>query len=601
MPSANNRSAKAISAAFGGADAQQVGSGRLDAIEVAVTDDRGERWRLTAFWAARGWPGDVSALLDRLPRDLPARFLLTAPSFSSGAIELMEEARVNWADELGNAHIRAPGLLIFRQGVEPIRARPAFAWSASAIAVAEALLARQEEAGFRTGELADLVGWSPAQVSQILQAFDANGWTVKYGPQRGPRARRELHDFDGLLGAWSGALTSIEQETRLAHRTMRKPLSLLADELGPALDENVRWAVGGWAAARELAPIVDGVPSLQIYVHKDDFDRPLTRAMRTVGLDDVSEGGKVSFHPADPSVLALSSPARIGRLVSAPRVYVDLIRIGGRGEDAAGHLREEILVRHPATNEILPPPLPLLEWDDHHRSRLRRLTSDRFSEDDPYRRGTLSVSYRLPDVSVRSDLAQFSHSLREVTDHDSGWPVWWSPQVGADRLRSIEGGELECWFVDMVRTQPSHADYWAADPKGQLCLIRPYQEDFEGAWKPGRELDAVLQIWRVAECLAHAGRLARRLDASRIQLMARWSGLDGRRLVSRRRPPALPPALTAVTDEAISFIETTPDAVAAGPTGVLASLLRPLYGNFGLLEPQTRLIEAEVERMGERP
>ncbi len=246
------------------------------------------------------------------------------------------------------------------------------------------------------------------------------------------------------------------------------------------------------------------------------------------------------------------------------------------------------------------PPRALAEWDDHNRSRLRQLTRSRFgTASDPYRAGTLSVSYRLLGVSVETDSARLAHILREVTDHDAGWPVWWAPQVGADRLRSVDGRELECWFTDMAEQQPSHADYWSADPKGQLCLIRPYQEDFEGGYSSGEQLDAVLQVWRVAECVAHAKRLAWRLDASGIQLMAHWTGLGGRRLVARgRRRPALSPDLMAIGGEVTAFVETTPEDYADRPTGVLAQLLHPLYGDFGLLEDQAGLIGRELEEMG---
>jgi hypothetical protein len=239
--------------------------------------------------------------------------------------------------------------------------------------------------------------------------------------------------------------------------------------------------------------------------------------------------------------------------------------------------------------------------DDRHRSRLQRLTLDRFGgEVDPYRLGTLSVSYRLLDVDVDIDSAQLAHILREVTDHDTGWPVWWAPQVGGDRLRSIDGRELECWFVDMAEGEPSHADFWSADPKGQLNLIRPYQEDYIPPASPGTELDIVLQLWRIAECVAHAQRLARRLEASRIQLLARWSGLKERRLVSRQRPAALSPNLIAVSEQAASFVETRPSDYGDDPAGVLARLLQPLYGTFGLLEPQITLAERELEEMGNR-
>jgi hypothetical protein len=604
MPSTNNRSASALKAAFGGdVEVREIGSGIGPAIEFEILDDEFDRWRLVAAWVGEGWPADVSEQLDTLPGPPPRNFVITGRSFSSGALELLSRAGVNWADELGNARIHAPGLFVFREGAEVPRRGPEFSWPPSAIAVAEALLGNREHPGFGTSELATLIDWSPAQVSQVFRTFDANGWTVKYGPQRGPNAKRELNDPGGLLDAWSAALVSREREERIAHRTMRDPAAFLRDDLGPALDESVRWAMGGWAAARELAPIVDALPSLQIYVHRDDFDRPLSRAMESVGLADVAEGGRVSFIPAEPSVLALSQPASTGRVVSAPRAYADLLRIGGRGQDAAAHLREELFDR-PLVEDVDPaiPPPGLLNWDDHWRDRLHTLSERRFGENDPYRFGTLSVSYRLVNAQVIEAATQFAHILREVTDHRTGWPVWWAPQVGTDRLRSGEGGALECWFVDIALSEPSHADFWSADPKGQLCLIRPYQEDFEYDFAPGSTLDLVLPVWRVAECVAHAERLGQRLGASEVQLLARWTGLEGRQLKAVERHAAISaisPALVTLDDQALSFSRFRPGELAERGPRLLVELLQPLYRTFGLMEPQLDLVEGEMEQIRE--
>ncbi|HET8862907.1 MAG TPA: hypothetical protein VFM94_06640, partial [Solirubrobacterales bacterium] len=220
-------------------------------------------WLLKALWVGEGWPADVRNALDRLPSgSLPPELVLAARRFSRGALELLEERGGNWADESGNAHIDAPGLLVVRRteaGREPPRS--SFSWSPSAIAIAESLLARDWSTGVGTTELATVAHRSPAQVSQILQTFDERGWTIKYGPRRGPSARRELVSPEGLLTAWSGAFAEQDRESRLAHRTMRSPLGFLEGELSPALNRRVRWALSGWAAADELAPISDTVPS----------------------------------------------------------------------------------------------------------------------------------------------------------------------------------------------------------------------------------------------------------------------------------------------------------------------------------------------------
>lgn len=344
MTTAQNHLEKVLKATLEGAAvrAERVdpdGSVPLD-IEMA-----GERHRLRAIWAGEGWPADVHLALDAVsdPAQWPRDLVVIARHLSPGSIALLRRQGANWADEAGQARIAGPGLLVVREPTEQHEREPTLSWSPSALAIGEALLSREWPEGIGTTELASVSGFSPPQVSGVLRKFDANGWTVKSGPQRGPGARREIADANGLLAEWATAVAGQDPERRLVHRTLRTPMRFLHDELAPALDKHTRWALTGWGAADELAPLMSRVPTLQIYIQDDDFTGPLDAVIRELDLAEIGEGSAIEFRAAPSVVLALNHIHRGLRLASPPRIYADLLAVGGRGEDAATHLKEEVI------------------------------------------------------------------------------------------------------------------------------------------------------------------------------------------------------------------------------------------------------------------
>ena len=90
----------------------------------------------------------------------------------------------------------------------------------------------------------------------------------------------------------------------------------------------------------------------------------------------------------------------------------------------------------------------------------------------------------------------------------------------------IRGSLIECWLEDTA-----DADFWRADPKGLMFLIRRLQEDtdFRNV-EPGTCFDLTLPVWRTGECILHAVRLARKLEAEQLDLTMSWEGLTGREL-----------------------------------------------------------------------
>jgi hypothetical protein len=600
MVATNKRLESVVKAALPGASVHS-GPELADGSELVVVDAGTGALSLRAQWVGNGWPQDVRETLEAVEEGAwPSDLVLIARRFSPGAVELLAARGANWADESGAAQIRAPGLVVFREG-SAIPERPrARGWSQSAREIAELLLSMAWLEGFGTTELANLSGWSSPQVSQVLQSFDEQGWTSKYGPGRGRGAKRELVDPSGLLESWSLAVNESAPAPREASKSLVDPVSFLREELAGALSGHVRWALGGWAAAQEVAPFVTTVPTLQIYVHEEDMSVALEAAMREAGLREIPEGGRIQFIPAAASVLARSWGPKGIPLASMPRIYADLGRLGPRGVEAAEHLKEEAIdPLHRGGRRPGAPPDGLIVWEGETQARLRdRIKASPDSDiKDRYRDGTYSASYRLQGVETAPTLAEFKTILESIVGRETGWPAWMMPE----RPRSYEN-TIEAWLDNTVFNDPSHADFWRADPSGRMCLIRGYDED--GLHSPlvvGSGIDLTLPVWRVGECLLHASRLAERLGATGIEFMIRWDGLAGRELVSYAEPKRrLGGEYRCHQDAVVSYVESSPARIGPELVGLVASLVGPLFAAFELFEATTELYEEELARMRSR-
>jgi hypothetical protein len=343
MAEVEKRWQKILASVLEGATVEAAPSGGGDLV---VRPRDGRAIVLEVKWAGEGWPQDVRRVAARVGERWPENAVLLARSLSPGAIEWLRERGANWADEAGQARIIGPaGLVVIREFVQPPDRRNmprSFSWSKSAIAVAEAILALDDRP-LRVVELAEESDWSDAQAAKVLKAFDNQGWTAKQGASRGPGAYRRLVDADGLLAAWSGAVAESPRATRIAHRATKDVMALLRDNLVPALGRMAGWAVSGWAGLELAAPFATVTPSLHIYIADTDFAAPLSDAIEEAGLREVDEGGRVTFWAADARIFAFSRQVEDVPVVSAPRLFADLSSFGGRGGDAADHVKAELI------------------------------------------------------------------------------------------------------------------------------------------------------------------------------------------------------------------------------------------------------------------
>ena len=344
MVCVENRWRQILASAVDGAVVESNTGGMQPDLLIRTRD--GRSIAIDVKWAGEGWPQDVRRAARDVPDPWPSNVVVLAEQLSPGAIEWLRGRSANWADAAGQARVLGPdGLIVIR---EPARLPPkersarSFRWSPSALTVAEAILSRPD-GPLRAVQLARQSRWSVPQVANVLKAFDTQGWTVKRGSARGPHAHRELIDADALLAAWSTGVAQRARRTRIAHRATRDVLTLLRGQLAPALDRSAGWALSGWAALELAVPFATTTPSLQVYVAESDFAGPLSDAIEHAGLREIDEGGRVTFWAADARTLALATRRDAIPIVSAPRLFADLTALGGRGQDAADHVKELLI------------------------------------------------------------------------------------------------------------------------------------------------------------------------------------------------------------------------------------------------------------------
>jgi transcriptional regulator with XRE-family HTH domain len=286
------------------------------------------------------------------------------------------------------------------------------------------------------------------------------------------------------------------------------------------------------------------------------------------------------------------------RLVSSARVFADLRALGGRGEEAAAHLRDEVIVPQHRVSGRQKPSSTVAELDRSGRQRLDERVRGEFGDvATVYSAGAWSVAYTALGSSL--SLSQLKTALNEVHGHETGWPPWWVPTRNEIRPEPREGG-IECWIKDNAETQAGHADFWRAEPGVRLFLLRGYQED-EITGQPGAVLDLTLPIWRVGECLLHASRMARYVSAPTVKFLVHWTGLDGRELRSIASPEQLmPPGRVCHQDTISTYVQTTPNEIEDRLPSLVEALVASLFELFDFYVPPLSLYTGELAKMRDR-
>jgi len=308
------------------------------------------RWLFRSVWIGEGFPSDLQrAEQSVLASPVDAVNVFTARKISSGTRQRLDERNNSWADLTGRAHIEAePAFFVDRLPQVRPKSPTGVKWSESAGTVAEVLL-QQHSSAIRAPQghvepmivhadkVSYIAGVSYPQVNKVLQQLEADGHIEKHG-SRGSSVRRRLINPSSLLSEWAGWHKNRQRQSIGLHTMWRSTEASIE-----RIESHIRradWAVTEWVGSDILAPFVTSVPSLACYVAQSEIDQLLKRLTSIDGMELTDEGARVKLIPAEPYILKMSDSARSVPVVSPVRLYGDLLRMGGRAEESAEHLRE---------------------------------------------------------------------------------------------------------------------------------------------------------------------------------------------------------------------------------------------------------------------
>ena len=283
------------------------------------------RSRVTPKLALGMFPGLVKVPLGGYP-------MLCTYSVSPRVAELCRQNNVAYLDEAGNCWIRTPGLCVHVTGRPSTRpdTRPAvdpFAPLSSRIA--RVLLGDPTKA-WRLSDLANEAKVSVGLAWKVKKALLEEGYIQL------PDKRIVLRDAAGLLNAWKKKYDVPAEKVPLYAIGKTNELESRLFECCTA--RQVRCAMTGLSGAWRSAPMVR-YTTVSAYVDVSAAPGATSELVQCMEAKPVDTGANLVLHPTrDESVFfGMRTLAGMG-VVSPIQLYLDLLQVAGRGEDAANEI-----------------------------------------------------------------------------------------------------------------------------------------------------------------------------------------------------------------------------------------------------------------------
>jgi hypothetical protein len=225
-------------------------------------------------------------------------------------------------------------------------------------------------------------------------------------------------------------------------------------------------------------------------------------------------------------------------------------------------------------------------------------------ENDPGRMplGRYQIFFKILDVPSAPSLAEL---LQRIEKAGNPRLTGWGPFIHLQRDPYVPGAVddgIETWLgqqeAERWAREPHHCDFWRAEPEGNFFLVRGFDEDGVDRVKPGSSFDVTLPVWRIAEPMYFAARIAKLFGrSSRILFGVRYDGLHGRNLISIDKMRFMRGEMKAIDDNFEFLIETNPEQISDNLAEMLQPVLRPLYERFSFFHLPDSLIVEELEKL----
>lgn len=289
-------------------------------------------------WVGEGSLGRVRDLVKRRPRH-PT--IVVARRLSPGAQQWLEEHGIGWVDESGAASIALGSIVVSRSGMPDPQRDPPLRWTASVLALAEALLCGTKGTVSAVQEATGLSAGTCTKGLRVLSDLDH----LTADARRGRGSARRIVDRRAFLEAYANEARSRMPAEKLTLGITWRDMIEGLRKIGRIWDQaEIAWAATGAAAAAAEAPLLTSVSTLEVYIEANSLV-DLEACARQVELRPI-KGGRLTLRPFPTvSIMRLAKEMQGLRVAPWPRVYADLQSLGVRGEEAAEHLREVVFDR----------------------------------------------------------------------------------------------------------------------------------------------------------------------------------------------------------------------------------------------------------------
>ena len=174
--------------------------------------------------------------------------LIVVPYMGRSGMDLCNEHGLSWIDLSGNAHIKAPGLLIHIEG-RPNKfkkvGRPANVFAPKGARIVRQLLINPKQ-GHNQRELSQITGLDEGYTSRIVRRLEEYNLI-----DRDDNGALRPSNPNELLEAWHEAYDFSKHQIIKGHVTARSGEELLNKMTGILSDQKVNYAATGLAGARQ--------------------------------------------------------------------------------------------------------------------------------------------------------------------------------------------------------------------------------------------------------------------------------------------------------------------------------------------------------------
>lgn len=302
--------------------------------------------------AQRGlWPDldrDAVALAQTVPRGNIG--LVVAGAIPIPEREALERAGLSWCDGRGALSVKWHGGYILIDRTAHRRAKgktqPSKGLGPASIRALQVLL-ETTRGQWTVAQVAQSAAISIGQAHTVLQALDENHLLKRTG--KGPLQRSEITDRRAALD-WLAMLDRPRRRPQAAATYLysRTPDDLLRQLAVRAGQAGLPYAVTGAAASTLLGTaVLTRIPIVHVRVGLVDAADALHRlGLEHLNAEDVGRGANLELW-TDTGDLGVFAATEVDGIKVAPhvRIWLDLYREGGRGEDAAQIFREQVLER----------------------------------------------------------------------------------------------------------------------------------------------------------------------------------------------------------------------------------------------------------------